>query len=247
MLLNVLTEEQCRSLFLKQPNKQQASKIADLLEDLQENLVQSSEESRARIDKQFAELESERKKYQEDCKGRRVDVQVIDMNANPPLELLIDTTSIHPTCKSRLRAEVKSTTHNIELLAAANGLRDAHKPHPVGAAVTSQAHLKRDKYAGLVALATRQQLEGRRATKVSFKAAVCSTLGELSPGFFSVQESICRMHSNKLNREGPRLDGYSAAQLTATFRSSFKCAIQMAVAKGFATMLLEAGLPFSKR
>ena len=50
------------------------------------------------------------------------------------------------------------------------------------------------------------------------------------------------MYAARLVREGRRLDGFKINQLTAKFRSDLKSSPQVAVAKGMARMLLEAGL-----
>ena len=59
---------------------------------------------------------------------------------------------------------------------------------------------------------------------------------------WELQEALTHMYAAKLKSQPARLDGYRIPQLTARFRSSFKAAIQVAVAKGVAMMLMKAGV-----
>jgi hypothetical protein len=96
--------------------------------------------------------------------------------------------------------------------------------------------------------AKKQRLDRKRSAEtISFLPAVCSSLGEFSPGMFTLQELLVKILAFKLAMEreasGPRGDGYTSAQLTAKFRTSFKAAVQVAVARGLARQLIFAGLP----
>ena len=87
----------------------------------------------------------------------------------------------------------------------------------------------------------------KRASRPDFFPAVCSTLGNaVIKGMWELQEQIVAIYAKKLAREGPRLDGVPTAQLTAIFRTSLKVSIQVAVARGIATMLTTAGLPYAR-
>ena len=115
----------------------------------------------------------------------------------------------------------------------------------MGAAVAAQQSLKHVIYTPLRALAEKQWVDGRRAAKPEFFPAVCSTVGECSKGLWQLLEQVVAIYSRRLAREGARLDGLPTAQLTAAFRTSLKVAVQVAVAKGIATMLISAGLPMA--
>ena len=101
----------------------------------------------------------------------------------------------------------------------------------------------------LLAIALKQHCtcDGKRQSKPEFVPAVCSTLGEFGQGMFRLQEVLVKTYASKMrdvmHPANTSLDGYTIPQLTAVFRSDFKAAMQVAVAKGFAKMMLEAGLP----
>ena len=108
----------------------------------------------------------------------------------------------------------------------------------MGFATEAQSTLKIECYAGLMAMV----LDGRRHTVPRFRADICTTLGEFGPGMWELIVELARMYAANIVREGPRLDGFKINQLTAKFRSDLKSSLQVAVAKGMARMLLEAGL-----
>ena len=121
---------------------------------------------------------------------------------------------------------------NTDTAKANAGLPTEARPTPVGKAVEDQHQKKLTDYAGLMMLIKKQMMDGKRNTATEFHPAVCSTLGEFCSGMWKIQEEIVKMYAGKLQREGPRLDGYLIPELTGKFRTSFKTAIQIAVAKG---------------
>lgn len=192
----------------------------------------------------FAELQEMRADYQQTCVGRRLDVQLVDGLGDRALaeEMCIDTTVIHPNCKSRHEAEFKSTEDRGREQAQAS-VAGRKKKVVMGRAVKDQENLKRNCYAPLMAFAEKQEKDGKRLSSPKFYPAVCSTFGECGAGLFSLQERIIKAYLRDLDVQGPRLDGYSPSYLSAVFREDFKASVQVAVAKGVGRMLLEAGLP----
>ena len=71
-----------------------------------------------------------------------------------------------------------------------------------------------------------------------------SDFGDLSPDAIELQEWIVTAFAKKCEREGPRVDGCSSADLIRTFRQRFKLNVQLAIASGLGGMLLTAGQPF---
>ena len=109
VLRNALTSEQCRSMFLKHPSKKQKEFICDLLRDVTD-ASSSSLKIAPEIMRKFEQLEEMRSNHQADCAGHRVDVAIIDEHAYPnSTEMLVDVTSVHPSCVSKLTAELNST------------------------------------------------------------------------------------------------------------------------------------------
>ena len=220
-----------------------------MVEELTKANVLDSGEGEKRREQLIEQLASRRNMRQRECVGLRVDLRIVDSESHPKQEMIVDVTSIHPTCKTRIKAEWKKTLENMAEGEKQEALPIRKRRHLVGAAVDHQTKLKHEKYAPLMALLKKQQLDGKRDTHPIFIAGVCSTLGEFGPDLFQLQEWLTKVYARKLEREedykGPRLDGLSTATLTAEFRTGFKTSLQVAVAKGLARMLSEAGLAFS--
>jgi hypothetical protein len=244
LLLNSLSTEQCRVLFPKRTTKAQDAMIADLLKMLEATKDNPSLEQRKQQNDAFVALEEMRAEKADVCVGRRVDVQVTDDTVKGlPVELLIDVTVIHPTCASKVAAELKSTEANVQARKKfAPKRRGQHPPRVGGNAVQTQHTLKHVTYAPLMAYALQQQADGTRPSAPVFLAGVCSTLGEFGPDMFTIQESLTKAYQRKLVQEGDRLDGYKPERLTAIFRSDFKASVHVAVAKGLVRMIRESGL-----
>ena len=88
----------------------------------------------------------------------------------------------------------------------------------------------------------KQFSDGKRQARPTFVAAVVTTLGEYGQDMFSLQEFITSAFACKVAKEGERGDGRSKQQLTAEFRTRFRNATQIAVARGQAKMIAECGL-----
>ena len=106
--------------------------------------------------------------------------------------------------------------------------------YPVVWATQDQTSHKHDLYRPLVTIAAKQKQDGKRQARPTFLAAVVTTLGEYGQGMFKLQEFILKTYSRKLNMEGDRADGRTAKELTAEFRTRFRNATQVAVARGLA-------------
>merc|ERR1719273_2411245 len=89
----------------------------------------------------------------------------------------------------------------------------------------------------------KQALDGTRAKTPTFIAAVAATFGELGVETINLQEFLTNAYAKKLAKEGNRDDGFSIETLTAAYRNKFRNRIQVAIAKGIATMINTCGLP----
>ena len=63
----------------------------------------------------------------------------------------------------------------------------------------------------------------------------------MGPGFVFVQEWLTRIYKRKVTLEGPRMDGMSVDQLTATYRSNFRDRVLKVMASRVANMMRSAG------
>ena len=125
----------------------------------------------------------------------------------------MDGRSVHPTCASRIKAEVKRTSENRIAEAKAKALPRGARPALLGHAAEAQHGHKVGCYAGLMAIVHRQRLDGRRESEPCFRAGVCTTLGEFGPRMWKLQEELTRVYAARLVREGGRLDGFKISQL----------------------------------
>lgn len=173
-----------------------------------------------------------------DNKGLRIDLFIQDIETLE--ELWIDTTCIHPTCKTRLPRELAHTLKHLNWKPSSDESR-----RPAGQATSDQKKVKHDLYAPLIAIAAKQHMDGIRQSNPKFLAAVTTTLGELGEDTFTLQEWLTKAYRRKLLRSSDRSDGRSHSQLTAIYRNKLRLALQIATAKGQADMLNAAGLPRS--
>ena len=111
-----------------------------------------------------------------------------------------------------------------------------------GCATEDQAALKFNTYAPLLAVAHKQLETKRRTRKPTFWPVVVTTLGETNKETVRLQEWIIMVYGRKLLRQGSQDDGVPIKTKTAILRNRFRTAIQMAVAKGTANMILTCGL-----
>src|SRR5206468_1481012 len=93
----------------------------------------------------------------------------------------------------------------------------------------------------LVSVAKKQKADRTRPSVPNFMPFVVSSLGDLAPKAFEVQEWLVSQYKRKCHSEGPRLDGCTVAERVREFRHSLKLGIQVAVAVGTGTMIQAAG------
>ena len=91
-------------------------------------------------------------------------------------------------------------------------------------------------------IASKQFHELLRTTKPTFVAAVATTHGELSTDLIHLMEWIVAAYKSSLANAPPRADGRKPEQLSAIFRQHLRQKVLMAVAKGTARILRDAGL-----
>ncbi len=108
-------------------------------------------------------------------------------------------------------------------------------------AVADQENAKMEVYAELTAAARRQVDNGMMKKAPTFKPAVLTTLGEIGPGFVHVQEWLTRIYGRRLGMEGPRMDGRSAKELTAAYRTNFRNRVLWCMASKVAGMMRSSG------
>ena len=233
MLLGQFDSATCAQ-FKKQVTKKDKAHIAHLTALINEVQEQPPNELR---DQKLAELTSfcNAARHKSENKALRVDVSLVDHDTGN--EVYVDTTCIHPTCKSRIKDELKRTTER---------LSDPRNPKlRAGFAVEAQTEKKHTDYQPLVDVARKQLANGRRTSAPTFYAAVVSTYGELGQETVKLQEWLTSAYGRRLDREGPRDDGTSRARLTAAFRNHFRLRMLTAVAKGLGAMLNSAGFPLA--
>ena len=97
------------------------------------------------------------------------------------------------------------------------------------------------KYSRLMVVAKKQKTDRIRTTVPTFYPFVVSSLGELAPKAYEVQEWIVAQFKRKCHNEGRRSDGCTVAERVRDFRHRLKTNVQMAIAVGTATMIQNAG------
>ena len=185
------------------------------------------------------------KHYQ--SKGLRIDLQLIDPITDQ--ERWVDTTCIHPTCKSRIVKELKHIQAKMQRVLEQ---RQTRRMDPIdipweGQAARDQGNFKRELYAPLVEIGRKQFQDGRRAQEPVFLAAVATTYGELGTDTVRLQEFIVAAYGRHIARQGDPEDGSKLQDCTSAFRQKFSQRMRMAVAKGLAHMLNQCGLPRQSR
>ena len=235
--------EQLQNMFPKNPTKEQQQVTANIIDLIDEKIKKNTgtthqDEKKSKdcddIGKLLKKLERMKKNYQ--TKGLRIDLVITDPNTGT--EWWIDVTAIHPTCKSRLQGEYKRTIKNNAQLE--KRLTDPRAPRGkplVGKAV--------EDHNPLLMLGKKQTIDCKRASAPTFFAVVCSTLGEFGRDTFKIIELLTASYKRKLMRAGPRNDDCKFEHLSARYRNNLRNAIQVSVARGFASMLMYSGLPSS--
>ncbi len=158
--------------------------------------------------------------------------------------MLIDVTCVHPIVASRIQEELKRTKERIASAAEAKekGKRDPMRHRP-GAAVEKAAREKHEKYEPLLNAMRKQVTNRHREAVPKFFGAAMTTHGEFGDDTIRLVEWITRAYGRRISREADDEDGVSRTSKTALFRRQLRAALQAAVARGYARMLNECGLP----
>ena len=236
LLLDQFTLEQCRVLFPKRPTIKEKKEIAALLKRMESTL--SPEQKAALADdlsrRYEAALVDEKTKGK---KGLRIDVRLRDGFTGK--EWWCDTTCIHPTAASHIGEEISGPR------ASAAAPLTTRARTKAGAS-SGQTQLKHDVYGPLMAMATKQHLDGKRLVLHKFLAVVLGTThGELGKETIHLVEALTACYRERLDREGERPDGNKPEDLCKSYRTRFRQGLLMAIAQGHAQMLTAAGLPSS--
>ena len=240
LLLQQFTPVECQALFPKVPSKAVQKEIDQLRDELKKltHMIHGPERRAKRLEiTNTCRLMHRHHK----TKGLRLNLELIDTHSNEAR--WVDVTSIHPTCKTRIEREMKGVKERIE------SAWKARREHTVdqlagerGCAAQDQAALKFNTYAPLLAVAHKQIETKKRTRKPVFLPTVVTTLGEMNKEAVRLQEWIVMVYGRRLLRQEAQDDGIPIKTKTAILRNKFRTAIQMAVAKGTANMILTCGL-----
>jgi hypothetical protein len=244
LLKGQFSQIECNTLFQKAPTKAQTAENEQLLaeRELASQLPRGPDKERAlAVLRQRCVLA-----VRDTSGGLEVDNHILDPFSTD--EIIVDVTCIHPTCGSRLPAELRHTKEKIESARKARleGGRDRLRKAQ-GAAVKAQTTHKHTKYAPLMAIMEKQKADKIRTVVPRFYAACMSTYGELGKETIELTEWLTRKYGERLDREADDDDGIARATKTAQYRREFRVAMLTAVAKGQAEMLLTCGLPWRSR
>jgi hypothetical protein len=252
LLLRLFTPLQCRLMFHKYPSKQHLKEVEELLVLMRaagKPRIPPAEKKKllSKIDADLRLMQSSMKGKcyevkEKDRQGLRVDSETFDQHSGATR--WSDVTSVHSMCKSYRRAEIARTELNIK--AFLDGIPEKDWPHLEGARAAKAEKDKRALYGQMAMVGRRQHLHGLRSQEPQFVPLVITTHGEMGLAMIAHQEWVTGVYRDKVVQEGldhPREDGLSSEQLTASFRTEFRVGVQVAVAKGLAQMLAEAGQP----
>jgi hypothetical protein len=252
LLLRKFTPLQCRLMFHKYPNKLHLKEVEALLVLMRaagKPRVAPAEKKEllSKIDAGLRLMQASMKGTcyelkEKDRQGLRVDIETVDRRSGTTR--WSDVTSVHSMCKSYRRAEIARTELNIAAFSA--GKAEEDWPHLEGSRAAKAEKDKRALYGQMAMVGRRQHLKGLRKKEPLFVPLVVTTHGEMGLAMIAHQEWVTGVYRDKVINEGlvhEREDGVSAVQLTATFRTAFRTGVQVAIAKGLAQMLAEAGQP----
>jgi hypothetical protein len=88
----------------------------------------------------------------------------------------------------------------------------------------------------------KQFYENRRLSKPVFVPAIVTTHGELAPELIRFMEQTTAAYKYRVKQAPPRADGRTAKELTAKFRRHLRERVLVAVVRGTARVLRNAGL-----
>jgi hypothetical protein len=246
---------ECRLLFRKSPTIAHKAKVDELVAQLRRansGLVSPDEKASIlkKVDEEVAIMARIEKKKtgaepsEEDRQGLRLDAAATDTYSGK--RYWMDATSPHPTCKSCIDAELKSTMQNVE--AFLQGKKEKDWPCLEGARAAKAEKDKRLLYTQLAMIGQKQAADSGRKHAPKFMPLVVTTLGELGTDMIRMQEIATSAYAQRLMQEREtqgreREDGRTIASLTAEYRTEFRTRPQVDVAKGVARMLGDAGIP----
>jgi hypothetical protein len=223
--------------------------------ELNEN---ANEGAREKWRKQVSECEAEiegrqmaidalRKHKKKDMVGRQPDNQLLTDDGR---EIWLDETGVHPTAKSYVGRELKAAKANRDAWLEGKETRDwpYNGTEGRGMPCLEQARKdKRDTYASLLGIASKQFRMGRRHTNrpPEFIPTVFTSYGEVSSEFISVQEDIVAGYKRRVERDmgegGERDDGARSSTLSALKRTEIRTSVQVLIANRVARVMRDAG------
>ncbi len=240
LLLGQFSAKDCKRVFPKRMSA--ASQTAyDALERASNFITSASctftpEEKQAFIQNHLDKLP-----LVEDQVGLRIDASF----RNPETDevLWIDTSVVHTSAPSYIKAELKSIVKRKLCEDASKQYMLPHAQHND----SSPAMLHREtdkvkKYSRLVTVAKKQKVDGTRTSVPTFYPFVVSSCGELAPKAYEVQEWLVIQYKRKCVKEGRRRDGRTTTELVRDFRHRLKMAVQTAAAVGIGLMIQNAGV-----
>jgi hypothetical protein len=241
LLLNEFTDEQCRLMFPKNPNKElnktatEANRLVLHIRNCKKDRdAAGAKRAQDKLDRLRAELSDK-------TQGRRVDVLITDNSDGAAFAC--DFAGIHPTGKN-IRTNSKKWVKSLH--AAEQEARDNNKPNKMdkeqSPAVAKTVDKKNKVYAQLKKIANLQMENGSRRAGFEFYPTVTSHMGEFSHGVFVLMTWLTDRYRASLKLEGPRDDGQPPSLLLANFRKRFKDALAASIVKGWGGALLHAGI-----
>ena len=151
----------------------------------------------------------------------------------------MDTSVTHPSNQTNILKALEDAKLRLRKQL---GFDNEHQVPRTTPALDRRVQTKNDTYATLMAIMEKQFSERRRSGKPKFVPAVATTHGELAPDLIQFMEWITAAYKATLKNAPPRADGRTPAGLAATFRQHLRQKVLMAVAKGTARILRDAGL-----
>ena len=238
ILDNHITHEQARLIFPKDPNAALNS-LAEKAQRAMADLSAAKQDcDQTRVAELTDRLNEMQRSISDNTQARRPDAYLVAPNGQ---QRILDVTVVHPTSPSYILATkqflIKLRDEDERARNTNTPNRMLRQPSPRIASAETQ---KNKKYAPLVQVATLLKQRGLRAQVPKFLPCAATHEGELSPSFFELIEWLTTLYKKRCEGEiaaSPRPDGRRLDQLTASFRTRFKDAIAVSIAKGFGAML----------
>jgi hypothetical protein len=172
---------------------------------------------------------------QKKAKGLRVDLRIL-----PPQgpELLIDVGTTHHGSSSVLAPSLHYHTNVHKAEIAMHGLAMQRMPNrEPSPPVARRVKKKKDTYGPLMLMLHAQKYLGVRERAAEFYAPIISLAGEFSPDVFALTERLASVLKQRYQSSYRPLDGYTASEASARFRTNLKDALAATVLKGYGRML----------